>query len=160
MGAALLPLAIGSLVGTSLLQFGATRSAGSIARTEAEVAAKQEELGVVQREADRKGLLARALASQTASAGSRGIAAFEGSPLSVLQADIEKEETATQRDEFSTKISALTARTRGKVAQKQANAMSVINLIGNVGKIASVASFGGGGGGGAVEAGTGNIATG
>lgn len=119
---------------TSLLQFKARSDAASAAKFEGEVAAKGEELGAIQREADRKGRLAEAIASQTASAGARGIAAFEGSPLSVLEADIEKEQVATERDIFQTRLSALTKRTRGRLAEKTAKAGAAFSLLGDVGK--------------------------
>lgn len=129
---------------TSLFQFGARRSAGKLAEGEAKIAAQQEELGAIQREADRKGRLATALASQTASAGARGIAQFEGSPLSVLEEDIRREEEATQRDIFQTKLAVLTGKARGKIARKQAQFGATVGLISDVGKLATLAPGGAG----------------
>jgi len=141
MGAAAIPLIISA--GTSLMQAQETRTAGKIQRIEAETAAKQEELAVIQREADRKESLARAMASQTAAAGASGVSAFDGSPLSILQEDIRKEEEATQRDLFMTKLSTMTTRTRGTIAEKTAKSQASIGLISDFGKIAaSSPSFG------------------
>ena len=100
--------------GTSLLQFGEGRTAANQAQAEGKIAAQQEELGATQREADRKERLADALASQTASAGARGVVAFEGSPLTILQEDIRKEEVATQRDVFQSRLAGMTAKQRAK----------------------------------------------
>lgn len=106
-----------------------TVAAGKIARGEAEVAAKQEELSAVSRERDRKSRLAEALASQNAAAGAKGIAAFEGSPLTILQEDIRQEEVATQRDIFQSQLAAGATRTRGLIAEKQTRAGANIGLI-------------------------------
>lgn len=152
MGVAAIPLIISA--GTSLMQAQQTRTAGKIQRIEAETAAKQEELAVIQREADRKESLARAMASQTASAGAKGISAFEGSPLAVLQADIAKEEEATQRDIFMSKLSTMTTRARGTIAQKTATASAALGLASDFSKIAASSSFGGGGSSSPVYKGT------
>ena len=61
--------------------FGLQRAQGDIARGEAEVAAKSEEAAGVQREADRKGRLAEALASQNAAAGAGGEMGSTSMPL-------------------------------------------------------------------------------
>ena len=114
------------------VQFKQERAAGDIARGESEVSAKAEEAAGVQREADRKSRLAEALASQNAQAGVGGIAAFEGSPLSVMQEDIRREGEATQRDKFQTQISAMTLRIRGKIAQRQAKTGATIGLLTSV----------------------------
>lgn len=108
---------------------GETRAKGEIAAGELEVAAKSEEAAGVQREADRKARLSEALASQNASAGAGGIAAFEGSPLSVMQEDVRREFVATERDVFQTKLKAMTLRSRGKIAKIQARTSANIGLI-------------------------------
>jgi len=144
MGVAAIPLIISA--GTSLMQASQQRTAGKIQQIESETAAKQEELATIQRESDRKESLARALASQTATSGSRGIAAFEGSPLAILQEDISREEEATQRDLFMSQLSTLTTRTRGTIAKKAAESGAAIGLISDFSKIAaSSPSFSGGG---------------
>lgn len=120
----------------SLLQFEGKRTAGKIAAGEAKVSAQQEELGAIQREADRKSRLATALASQTASAGARGISAFEGSPLTILDEDIQTEAVATQRDVFQSRLSALTQRARGSIRAKQLRQEATVGLIQAGAKIA------------------------
>ena len=142
MAQALMFTAAGTTAGTSLLQFVMQRSAAEIQAGEAEVAAKQEELGAVQREADRKSRLASALASQTASAGARGISAFEGSPLSVLEADIQAEKEATERDVFQSQLAALTARAGGKIRERQMKTGATLSLIGDISKAAQTAAGG------------------
>lgn len=112
--------------------FGLQRAQGEIAHGEAEVAAKQEEAAGVAREADRKAALADALASQNAAAGAGGIAAFEGSPLSVMKEDIRREAKATERDVFQTRLRAMTLRARGKIAERQAKTAANIGLLTNI----------------------------
>ena len=97
-----------------------TLEQGAAMRRESETAAQAEEAAGVAREADRKAMLAEALASQNAAAGAGGIAAFEGSPLTILQQDIKREQKATQRDVFQTELAAKTLRAKGKIAEKQA----------------------------------------
>ena len=105
------------------------RTQGKIAYREAEIEAKQIELAAIQREADRKAELARAMASQIAYSGIRGVSAFEGSPLTLLQADIEAEETATQRDIMQSKLAAMTTRARGRIAKETAKAGAGLSLL-------------------------------
>ncbi len=124
--------------------FGLTRAQGSIARGESEVAAKAEEAAGVARESDRKQRLSEALASQNASAGSNGIAAFEGSPLSVMKEDIRREKVATERDVFQTKLKSMTLRSRGKIAERQAKTGANIGLITSIEEKATKAASGGG----------------
>lgn len=114
---------------TSLVQFEQRRSAAKIQEGEAEVSAKSEEVAAIQREADRKGRLASAMASQTASAGARGISVFEGSPLAILEEDIRREEVATQRDIFQSRLGALTTRARGKIRSSQIKTGAAIGLL-------------------------------
>ena len=134
MAVAAIPLFIAS----SLLSANQTRVAGDIAKGEAKVQARQTELAATAREADRKERLAEALASQNASAGARGIAVFEGSPLAILQADIEREEKATQRDIFSTELEAFTLRSRGSIGQKLARTQSAVGLLQSGSQFASM----------------------
>lgn len=132
--------AIPLMIGSSLLSFSQTRAAGDIARGDSKVQAKQTELAATAREVDRKDRLASALASQNARAGAAGIAAFEGSPLTILQADIEREEVATERDIFSTELEAFTQRSRGSIAQKQSRAQAFTGLLKSGSQFASVAT--------------------
>ena len=131
------PLAISAA--TSLMQASQKQKAGEIQKKESELAASQIELGAVQREADRKNLLARAIASQNAEAGARGIAAFEGSPLSVIESDIKRAETASQRDIFQSDLAALTTRTRGTIARQSARQGAFLGLVGDFSKLAKTA---------------------
>lgn len=117
--------------------FGATRSQGKIAQLQAETQAKQEEAAGVAREKDRKSRLAEALASQNAGAGAKGIAAFEGSPLTIMQEDISREAEATQRDEFQTKLRAMTLRAGGQIARRQATTAANIGLLTDIEKQAT-----------------------
>ena len=110
---------IASLVlslGTSLASANRQARAGKQSLREAELSAQTEELAATQREGDRKERLAKAMATANAQAGAAGIAAFEGSPLTILQESIRNEETATERDRFNARISALTTRARGESA--------------------------------------------
>ena len=134
MAAAALPL----LAVTSLLSVGAQVSAGRTAAKESEQSAQIQETAAIQREADRKELLASAMATANANAGAAGIAAFEGSPLTILQTSIEAEETATERDQFNTRISALTTRARGKSAQRGAQIGAVTTLLQSAGTAAAL----------------------
>ena len=149
MGAMAVPL----LIGGSLLQFGSGIVAGNAAKSEAELTAKQlgleakgEEVGAIQREADRKNRLAAAMASQIAGSGAKGISAFEGSPLSVLQEDIKTEETATQRDLFNTRMGVLSKRAsaqsvvaRGKTQSRVSKLQGSFGLLTGLGQATQVA---------------------
>ena len=118
-----------TMVASSLLAAGTQIQAGRTAAKEAELSAQVEETAATQREADRKQRLAEAMATANAQAGASGIRAFEGSPLTILQQSIEAEETATERDMFNTRISALTTRARGKSAQGQAQLSAATSLL-------------------------------
>lgn len=126
--ATLATAAIVASTGASLLSAGTQISAGKSAVKEAEVSAQIQEVAATQREADRKDALARALATANAQAGASGIL-FEGSPLTVLQESIRSEETATERDLFNTRISALTTRARGQTARGQARLGAATSLL-------------------------------
>ena len=113
----------------SLLSVGAQLKAGRTAAAESEQSALIQETAATQREADRKERLASAMATANAQAGAAGIAAFEGSPLTILQTSIEAEETATERDRFNTRISAMTTRARGKAARSASRIGAAQSLI-------------------------------
>jgi len=113
----------------SLLSAGAQRSAGKTAAKEAELSAQVGEVAATQREVDRKERLAKAMATANAQAGAAGIAAFEGSPLTILQESIKTEETATERDLFNTRISALTTRARGQTAKRAGRFGAGVSLL-------------------------------
>lgn len=133
-----LPLAIGTSAASSLGSFAMQRAAASIQRGEAEIAAQAEETAAVQREADRKAALSSALATQIAGAGASGISAFEGSPLTLIEESIASEEQATQRDVFETKLQALTARSLGRIRERQIKTGANIGLLQDVGRTASM----------------------
>ena len=98
-------------------------------RREAEISAKQEELAATQRESDRKARLVEALASQNAAAGGKNIKAFEGSPLTILQEDIRREERATERDQFGANLSAMSERFRGRNRSGQIKSQATTSLL-------------------------------
>ncbi len=128
-----------TIVATSLLSAGTQVQAGRAASKEAELTAQTQELGATQREVDRKERLATAMATANANAGASGIAAFEGSPLTILQQSIEAEQTATERDAFNTRIGALTTRARGQSAQSQARLSAAGSLLQGGSNIAQLA---------------------
>ena len=113
----------------SLIGVAAQVSAGRQSAKESELSAQIQETAATGREADRKERLASALATANANAGASGIAAFEGSPLTILQTSIEAEETATERDQFNTRISALTTRARGQAAKRSAQIGAFTSLL-------------------------------
>jgi len=115
-------LTAGATAGTS------RRAADNLIR-ESKIKASQEELQATQREADRKARLAEALASQNAEAGAKGIKAFEGSPLTILQEDIRREEVATERDAFGSQLAAMSERFRGRTGAGQLRDQTVFSLL-------------------------------
>lgn len=128
--AQLIPLAVAAV------RFSQEKAQADIELGESKVQAEQEELGAVQREADRKERLAIALASQNAAAGAGGVSAFEGSPLTILKEDIRREEVATERDVFSTKLSTLTTRSRAAARSKSSKSQSLLTAATTVSKFA------------------------
>ena len=114
------------------------KNAATAAKNEAELKAEQEKLAATQRESDRKERLAYAMSSQTASAGARGVISSEGSPLTVLQEDIRREEVATERDIFGSKLASSTALIRGRNKERSLKSGANIGLIGDIGKVASI----------------------
>jgi hypothetical protein len=128
-----------TIAATSLLSAGTQIQAGRQAVKESELTAQTQELAASQREVDRKERLATAMATANANAGASGIAAFEGSPLTILQQSIEAEQTATERDAFNARIGALTTRARGKSAQSQARLSAAGSLLQGGSDIAQLA---------------------
>ena len=117
------------MTAASLASAGAKETQSKIEQGQAEVAASQEELRLTQREADRKDRLASKLASQNAMAGARGIAAFEGSPLAIVEDSIQREQTATERDRFQTNLTALAIRSGAKIKRKLSQANTQLGLL-------------------------------
>jgi len=121
--------ALVTTAGASLLSVGQQVSAGKTAVKESELTAQTQELAATQRESDRKERLARALSTANAQAGAAGIAAFEGSPLTIIQESLRAEETATERDTFNTRIAALTTRARGRTSRRGSQLGALTSLI-------------------------------
>jgi hypothetical protein len=115
------------------------RVAGEIKQAESETESKQIETAAAQREADRKDRLARAVASQSASAGASGIE-FQGSPLTVLEEDMRREDVATERDVLQTRVGAAASRLRGSVARSQGRAQSNLLLFQGASRVAGTFS--------------------
>ena len=124
---AALPLVLA--LGSSLMGAAASERQSSLEADQAEVAATQQELQVTQREADRKDRLATSLATQNALAGAKGIAAFEGSPLTIMEDSMERERVATERDIFSTKLGALATRSTAKAKRRASQVSTGIGLV-------------------------------
>jgi len=122
------------------------KTAGEIQRLESQTQAKQIETQAAAQEADRKEQLARAAAAQAARAGGAGIE-FEGSPLTVLQEDIRREEEAGQRAGFTSQLAAFSERERGSIARSMANRAANISLLKQTMDTASSAAKAGAGGG-------------
>ena len=119
-------MAVAIPIATAAIQISQQKAQADIAVGESNIQAEQQELGAKQREADRKERLAVALASQNAMAGAGGIAAFEGSPLTIMKEDVKREKQATARDVFSTQLETMTTRSRAKVGQASARGKSLI----------------------------------
>ena len=112
-------------VGSAAMQM----EGGKIQNIQAKTAAKAEEGAALAREADRMARLNEALSSQNAAAGAGGVMGFEGSPLTVMAEDISREREATERDETMTNIRALTLRSQGRIAQRQARTGAALGLL-------------------------------
>ena len=121
---------------TAYTQSRLEKAAGRQAAREAEIVAKQEEVGAIQREADRKARLSEALATQSATVGASGIAAFEGSPLTILEESIKAEETATERDIYMTRLSAMSTRAKGQMEKQASKLRARMTLTSGLGKAA------------------------
>ena len=98
----------------SVLQASGALTAGKIAKRESKLAQKQIGVEALAKEAERKEMLAKAMATANAKSGTSGILAFEGSPLSVLnqmEADVEVD---TDRDRFISDLAKTTEKYRGR----------------------------------------------
>lgn len=103
--------------------------AAKLAETEGKLAAQMEDVAAMQRETDRKLELARAVSSTRASASGRGILANVGSPLSVIESQIEQEKIDTERDKFNAKIAAQSARYRGAARSGEIRGEATVSLL-------------------------------
>lgn len=114
-GASLSPWAMPALFGaTSLMQIGGALTAGKIAKTQSKLERKQLQLQLQARETDRKEALAQAMAAANAASGTKGIAAFEGSPLAMLEQMEMRSMEESQRDKYMTDLAKTTEKYRGK----------------------------------------------
>jgi hypothetical protein len=134
MAQAALILSLAGAAGSALSQ----SSQASRQAEQEELAARQQEVQVKQREADRKDRLASALATQNVMAGAKNIAAFEGSPLTILQDSIERERVGTERDRFSTELSTLALRSTSRSRKRMANINAALGLTQTVGQLGMV----------------------
>jgi len=119
-----------------------TRAKGKMEKGEAEVGAAQEETAAASREADRKSALSRAIASQNASGGARGVG-LTGSVMSVMKEDMRREAEDTQRDQFMTGLRADAMRKKGDIAMKQAGINATMGLLGTAASMMAAAPSGG-----------------
>lgn len=121
------PLAL--TLASTALSYSEKRTQANIEEEQAKVAASQTELAVTQREADRKDRLASALSSQIARSGASGVAAFEGSPLTILNDSIQREETASERDLFQSDLTALAQRSTGRARARMIRQNANLGLL-------------------------------
>lgn len=103
--------------------------AGEMGKQEAKTAAKGLELELTQREADRKEMLAKQLATVIASSGASGISAFEGSPLSVLRSTVRESDISAERDRFNTDLQKMTMRARARMAKQTGRVAGLAGLM-------------------------------
>ena len=98
----------------SLLQLSGASTASSIARRESKLQQKKIDVENTAREANRKEMLAEALAATNAMSGTKGIMALEGSPLTVMKQMERSVDNASQQDSFMTDLEKTTAKYRAK----------------------------------------------
>jgi len=142
MATALMIGSMGLMAYSAAGQYSGTKAAGEMQRMEYEAQAELEELAATQQEGDRKARLAEAMASQVAGSGASGIAAFQGSPLTILQADMEAEQRATQRGRFQSGLAAEGFRMKGKVGEKMSAQQAKLGLLSNISSMAWTAGKG------------------
>lgn len=122
-------LLLAATAATAAASASASRSAASALLRQSKLDAKQTELQATQQEADRKQRLVEALASQNAEAGAKGIAGFEGSPLTILQEDIRRESVATERSRFGSDLNQMSIRFRGKQGARALKTQANLSLL-------------------------------
>ena len=137
MSVAMLPLALGASAGATALSVSQQVGAAKMAEKQGELAAKMEDVAAMQRETDRKLDLARAISSTRAAASGAGILANVGSPLAVVEQQIQQEKIDTERDKFNAKIEAQSARFRGAAQAGQLRGQAGISLLRGAGDFAS-----------------------
>lgn len=118
---------------TSLLQAGSALSAGKMAKRQSSLEGKQIRLNALSREVDRKESLAKALATANASSGTKGIAAFEGSPLAILEQMETNVADESERDKYMTNLASTTAKYKGKQAKAGYQSQAAMSILSNAG---------------------------
>lgn len=117
--------------------------AASLASTEGNLAAEMQDVAALQRETDRKLDLARAISTTRAKASGAGIVTNVGSPLSIIEQQIEQEKIDTERDKFNAMISAQSARYQGAARAGQIRGQATLSLLRGVEDAAMTAGSGG-----------------
>ena len=123
------PYMAGAGLGLAGLSFVQQSGAASMAAREGQLAAEMEDVAALQRETDRKLELARAVSTTRARASGAGIAVNVGSPLAIIEQQIEQEKIDTERDKFNAKIAAQSARYRGAAEAGQLRGQAGISLL-------------------------------
>jgi hypothetical protein len=134
---------VGMMGASLLMQVSAEYKAGQEEAYALELEGKQDEVSVIQLEADRKRDLARVLASQNAEAGAGNIAFFEGSPLAIMQEDIKTEQEYTDREKYEYGLRKRVRRRRARNVKDASYVKMVSGLL--MGGSAMAGSVGGGG---------------
>ena len=106
------------------------RRAGKISEKQSELNAAAEGDAARQREVERKQNLLRAISSQEAEAGARGIAFGEGSPARIAELDIDKANTDLAVDRASSLQRQRSLRSQGRAARISGNAQFAAGLAG------------------------------
>ena len=112
-----------------VLGYNQSLQAAKMASTEGKLAAEMEDVAAMQRETDRKLDLARAVSSTRAAASGSGILGNVGSPLSVIEQQIEQSQIDTERDKFNTKIAQQSARYRAAAQAGQIRGQAGLSLL-------------------------------
>lgn len=135
-------LAIAAIAGTlttGVVSASASREQGRSAVRAGQVNAAQAKLEATTEETERKRRLTDAIAAQRALTGAAGIEE-SGSPLTVLQEDIRREEIGAERLQFQSELGQLTARARGQVQKRAANVRATTSLLGAASSAANLGS--------------------
>lgn len=96
---------------------------------EGRLASEMEGVAALQRETDRKIELMKSISSQRARAGASGISVSIGSPVSVINKQLEDAERDVDRDKFNTKIAQSTAIYKSKLKSGQLRGKAQKSLI-------------------------------
>lgn len=115
------------------LAYSQARNQAKTIRAEENLNARQEDARITAEEADRKTMLADALASQAASAAGRGVSAFEGSPLTVMAETSRRSDAEGERNRFSSKTSKQAGLYKARSKAGQVKSKARLSLIKGVG---------------------------